>query len=149
MQQPTSEEGALIKRNGGKFGIKTTLPTVISSLCRSMPPKKPNNRADYNALTTWGVFFNEETNNFSIILLNAIKKRMEYPELKKLVLSKSTRSGSQMRSWWRRNPTDRHCIKSLDAWGARGRVYSGQRAGQNSAGKRGIRLICVRHRVGT
>jgi hypothetical protein len=36
--------------------------------------------ADYNALTTWGVFFNEETNNFAIILLNAIKKRMEYPD---------------------------------------------------------------------
>jgi predicted phage terminase large subunit-like protein len=32
------------------------------------------------------VFFNEETNNFNIILLNAIKKRMEFPDLKKLVL---------------------------------------------------------------
>jgi predicted phage terminase large subunit-like protein len=32
------------------------------------------------------VFFNEETNNYNIILLNAIKKRLEFPELKKLVL---------------------------------------------------------------
>jgi uncharacterized membrane protein len=31
----------------------------------------------YNALTTWGVFFNEEVNNYNIILLNSIKKRME------------------------------------------------------------------------
>jgi len=30
-------------------------------------------------LTTWGVFFNEETNNHAVILLNAIKKRAEYP----------------------------------------------------------------------
>jgi predicted phage terminase large subunit-like protein len=48
--------------------------------------QEANNRADYNALTTWGVFFNEETNNFNIILLNAIKRRMEFPDLKKLVL---------------------------------------------------------------
>ena len=41
---------------------------------------------DYNALTTWGVFFNEETNNYAIILLNSIKRRMEYPELKALVI---------------------------------------------------------------
>jgi predicted phage terminase large subunit-like protein len=32
------------------------------------------------------VFFNEETNNYAIILLNSIKKRMEYPDLKAMVL---------------------------------------------------------------
>ena len=48
--------------------------------------QESNNRADYNALTTWGVFFNEETNNYNIILLNSIKERMEFPDLKELVL---------------------------------------------------------------
>jgi predicted phage terminase large subunit-like protein len=48
--------------------------------------QEANNRADYNSLTTWGVFFNEETNNYNIILLNAIKERLEFPELKELVL---------------------------------------------------------------
>jgi predicted phage terminase large subunit-like protein len=48
--------------------------------------QETNNRADFNALTTWGVFFNEETNNYNIILLNAIKKRMEFPDLKKMVM---------------------------------------------------------------
>jgi predicted phage terminase large subunit-like protein len=48
--------------------------------------QESNNRADYNALTTWGVFFNEETNNYNIILLNSIKERLEFPELKELVL---------------------------------------------------------------
>ena len=33
-----------------------------------------------------GVFYNEETNNYAIILLNSIKKRLEYPDLKALVL---------------------------------------------------------------
>jgi len=32
------------------------------------------------------VFFNEETKNYNILLLNSIKQRMEFPELKKLVL---------------------------------------------------------------
>ena len=48
--------------------------------------QEASNRSDYNALTTWGVFFNEEVNNYNIILLNSIKRRMEYPELKALVL---------------------------------------------------------------
>jgi predicted phage terminase large subunit-like protein len=48
--------------------------------------QEKTNRADYNALTTWGVFFNEPTNNYNIILLNSIKERLEFPELKALVL---------------------------------------------------------------
>ena len=48
--------------------------------------QEKNTRADYNALTTWGVFFNEEVDNYNIILLNAIKKRLEFPELKEMVL---------------------------------------------------------------
>ena len=43
-----------------------------------------HNRADYTALTTWGVFLNEETGIHNVILLNSIKKRMEFPELKAL-----------------------------------------------------------------
>ena len=48
--------------------------------------QESTNRSDYNALTTWGIFFNEETKLHNIILLNAIKERLEYPELKKMVL---------------------------------------------------------------
>jgi len=49
------------------------------------------------AITTWGVFFNEEldgkgANTYNIILLNAIKKRMEFPELKELSIE-------QYREW--------------------------------------------------
>jgi predicted phage terminase large subunit-like protein len=86
MQQPTSEEGALIKREWWKIWEKDSPPDCEFIIMSLDAAQEASNRADYNALTTWGVFFNEETNNFSIILLNAIKKRMEYPELKKLVL---------------------------------------------------------------
>jgi predicted phage terminase large subunit-like protein len=86
MQQPTSEEGALIKREWWKIWEKEDPPDCEFIIMSLDAAQEATNRADYNALTTWGVFYNEETQNFAIILLNAIKKRMEYPELKKLVL---------------------------------------------------------------
>jgi predicted phage terminase large subunit-like protein len=46
-----------------------------------------HNRADYTALTTWGVFYNEEDKAYNIILLNSIKRRMEFHELKELAMA--------------------------------------------------------------
>ena len=86
MQKPTSEEGALIKREWWQIWDKETAPSCEFIIMSLDAAQETNNRADYNALTTWGVFFNEESNNYNIILLNAIKKRLEFPELKKLVL---------------------------------------------------------------
>jgi len=37
-------------------------------------------------VTIWGVFENRTTHTKNIVLLNAIKERMEYPELKELIL---------------------------------------------------------------
>ena len=86
MQKPTSEEGALIKREWWQIWEKERTPDCEFIIMSLDAAQETNNRADYNALTTWGVFFNEESNNYNIILLNAIKKRLEFPELKKLVL---------------------------------------------------------------
>lgn len=86
MQNPVSEEGALLKREWWKIWEKDDAPSCEFIIMSLDAAQETNNRADYNALTTWGVFFNEETNNYNIILLNAIKKRLEFPELKKLVL---------------------------------------------------------------
>ena len=86
MQKPTSEEGALIKREWWKVWDRDNPPHCEFIIMSLDAAQEANTRADYNALTTWGVFLNEETNNFAIILLNAIKKRLEYPELKKLVI---------------------------------------------------------------
>ena len=86
MQNPVSEEGALIKREWWNVWDKDDPPNCEFIIMSLDAAQEATNRADYNALTTWGVFFNEEVNNYNIILLNAIKKRLEFPELKKLVL---------------------------------------------------------------
>ena len=86
MQNPVSEEGALIKREWWQIWDKDTPPACEFTIMSLDAAQETNNRADFNALTTWGVFFNEETNNYNIILLNSIKKRLEFPDLKKLVL---------------------------------------------------------------
>ena len=87
LQNPVSEEGALIKREWWKIWEKETPPSCEFTILSLDAAQEANNRADYNSLTTWGVFFNEETNNYNIILLNAIKQRLEFPELKELVLA--------------------------------------------------------------
>lgn len=86
LQNPVSEEGALIKREWWKIWDKEDPPKCEFTIMSLDAAQEANNRADYNSLTTWGVFYNEETNNYNIILLNAIKKRLEFPELKELVL---------------------------------------------------------------
>ena len=86
MQNPVSEEGALIKREWWQIWEKDDPPVCEFTIMSLDAAQEANTRADYNALTTWGVFFNEETNNYAIILLNSIKKRMEYPDLKAMVL---------------------------------------------------------------
>mgnify|MGYP006271964797 CR=1 FL=1 len=87
MQEPTSEEGALIKREWWKVWEKETPPQCEHIIMSLDAAQEKSNRSDYNALTTWGIFFNEETKNYNIILLNSIKERMEFPELKQLVLN--------------------------------------------------------------
>lgn len=86
MQNPVSEEGALIKREWWNIWDKEEPPQCEFTIMSLDAAQEATNRADYNALTTWGVFFNEEVNNYNIIILNSIKKRLEFPELKKLVL---------------------------------------------------------------
>ena len=86
MQQPTSEEGALIKREWWQMWDKEQPPDCEFIIMSLDAAQETNNRSDYNALTVWGVFFNEETDNYNIILLNSIKERLEFPDLKRRVL---------------------------------------------------------------
>ena len=86
LQNPTSEEGALIKREWWNIWEEEDPPECEFIIMTLDAAQEANNRADYNALTTWGVFFNEEVNNYNIILLNAVKQRLEFPELKQLCI---------------------------------------------------------------
>ena len=46
-----------------------------------------NERSDYSAVTTWGVFYKDENpDDPHVILLDAVKRRMEFPELKEAAL---------------------------------------------------------------
>jgi len=86
MQEPTSEEGALIKREWWQVWEKENPPMCEHIIMSLDAAQEKTNRSDYNALLTWGVFKDEQTQNYNIILLNAIKERLEFPELKNLVL---------------------------------------------------------------
>jgi predicted phage terminase large subunit-like protein len=86
MQNPVSEEGALIKREWWKVWEKENPPQCEFIIMSLDAAQEANTRSDFNALTTWGVFFNEEVNNYNIILLNVINERLEFPELKEMVL---------------------------------------------------------------
>jgi len=85
-QNPTSEEGAIVKRDQWQIWEKADPPPcdyVIQSWDTAF---EKNNRADYSACTTWGVFQHPNKNGDlrpNIILLDAFKQRMEFPELKK------------------------------------------------------------------
>ena len=89
-QQPTAEEAAIVKREWWQIWEKERPPICEYIIMSLDSAAEKHNRADYTALTTWGVFFNEETNAHNIILLNSIKDRFEFPELKELAMEQYT-----------------------------------------------------------
>ena len=108
-QNPTSEEGAIIKRESWKIWEEDYPPQcdyVIQSWDTAF---EKNNRADFSACTTWGIFYQPNQNGdaiANIILLEAIKERLEFPELK-------TKAMQQFKEW---NPDT--CIVEKKAAGA-------------------------------
>jgi len=84
MQNPTAEEGAIIKREWWRDWTKDYIPAlehVIQSYDTAFLKRET---ADYSAITTWGVFRDSEDSAEQLILLDAIKKRVEFPELRRL-----------------------------------------------------------------
>ena len=55
MQNPVSEEGALIKREWWKVWDKEDPPPCEFTIMSLDAAQEANNRSDYNSLTTWGV----------------------------------------------------------------------------------------------
>jgi predicted phage terminase large subunit-like protein len=85
-QKPTAEEAAMVKREWWKEWPHEDPPSCEYIIMTLDAAAEKNNRADFTALTTWGVFFHEEENCYCIILLNSIKRRLEFPELKELAM---------------------------------------------------------------
>jgi predicted phage terminase large subunit-like protein len=88
-QNPTSEEGAIIKREHWMIWDKKQPPECEYIIQSWDTAFEKNNRADYSACTTWGVFQHPNKNGdlkANIILLDAFKERMEFPDLKRKAL---------------------------------------------------------------
>ena len=85
-QNPTSESAAIIKREWWRTWIHDDPPHCDYTLMAWDTAFEANNRADYSACTLWGIFDHPDdtgTPQSNIILLNAFRDRMEFPELKK------------------------------------------------------------------
>jgi predicted phage terminase large subunit-like protein len=105
-QDPTSEVSAIVKREWWRCWEQENPPSCDFILMSWDTAFEKNNRADYSACTVWGVFFKAgepavETGNdiedrriklqeglpiANVILLNAFRDRMEFPELKRVVM---------------------------------------------------------------
>jgi predicted phage terminase large subunit-like protein len=88
-QNPTSEEGALVKREWWRRWERDEPPPCEFMIQSWDTAFLKTSRADFSACTTWGVFYQPDedgTTRANIILLDAYKKRMEFPELKKTAM---------------------------------------------------------------
>ena len=105
MQDPTSEASAIIKREWWQIWEKDDPPNCEFVLMSWDTAFEKHNRADYSACTTWGVFYRDDDGTdwevrkseqgrpqAHIILLNAFRDRMEFPELKRVAID-------QYKSW--------------------------------------------------
>ena len=86
MQAPTSEEGALIKREWWQIWEKEETPQlkyIIQSYDTAFSKKET---ADYSAITTWGIFSPDDDEKQALILLDAKRGRWNFPELKAVAM---------------------------------------------------------------
>ena len=84
-QNPTAEEGSIIKREWWNLWDKDLPPLhhVIQSYDTAFLKKET---ADYSAITTWGVFYPTEDSGPNLILLDVVKDQFEFPELRRVAL---------------------------------------------------------------
>ena len=84
MQNPTAEAGSIVKREWWRRWEYEHVPAyeyVIQSYDTAFSKKET---ADYSAITTWAIFTPPNSDAEQIILLDAKRVRLDFPELKKL-----------------------------------------------------------------
>ena len=87
MQNPTGDTSALIKRSDWRIWEADDPPQVEYIIQSWDTAFEVKTTSDYSACTTWGVWYNEEEGNApQIILLDAFKDRMTFPELKAVAI---------------------------------------------------------------
>ena len=83
-QNPTYDGTSIIKREWWNIWNSSTPPPcnfVIQSYDTAFSKKES---ADYSAITTWGIFYPNEGKDTHIILLDSVKGRWDFPELKQV-----------------------------------------------------------------
>jgi predicted phage terminase large subunit-like protein len=88
MQNPTGEQGAILQRDWWRKWERDEPPDCEYIIMALDAAAEKNNRADYTAILTFGVFSDDNLTDGAphIILLNAINIRVEFPELKDLAI---------------------------------------------------------------
>jgi predicted phage terminase large subunit-like protein len=91
-QNPTSEEGALIKREWWRLWDSNNPPPCEAIIQSWDTAFLKTERSDYSACTTWGVFYHpDDTTGIEkthLILLDSFKAKLEFPELKRAAYDK-------------------------------------------------------------
>ena len=83
-QNPTGDETSILKPEWWNHWEKKKVPNleyVIQSYDTAFTKRET---ADYSAITTWGVFFPNESGTPNLILLDSQKGRWDFPELKQV-----------------------------------------------------------------
>jgi predicted phage terminase large subunit-like protein len=89
MQQPSGAGGSIIRKEWWKEWEDDEPPEVDYIIQSWDCAYSAKERADYSACTTWGVFYkdnDEGRKRPNLILLDAYKARMDFPDLKKKAL---------------------------------------------------------------
>lgn len=90
LQQPTSEGAQILKSEWWRNWDKDEPPECVYTVMSLDAAQEAHNRADYSAVTLWGVFYVDGADGrkmTNVILLNAWKDRLEFPDLKRAVLA--------------------------------------------------------------
>lgn len=85
-QNPTAQESATIKKEWIRWWPGEKPPKVdfvVQSFDTALTTKE---RSDYSVCQTWGVWKSEEDGTDNVILLNRVKGKYEFPELKQMAL---------------------------------------------------------------
>ena len=86
LQRPTADAISILKRDWWQDWEKDKVPGleyIIQSYDTAFLKKE---YSDYSAISTWGVFFPTEDGGPNLILLDSVKGRYEFPELKRVAL---------------------------------------------------------------
>jgi len=83
-QQPTNDEGAILKREWWKKWPHDEPPFVDYIIQSYDTAYSKKETADYSVITTWGVFFPDADSGPNIILLDCTRGRWDFPELKRI-----------------------------------------------------------------